>query len=97
MELLLFFGVLALVVAAPLVWLTWPRNLKPGSTPMVLLAAAAGEPEMHMWKSALRNAGINPRIVNVGDIRWEGPQIPYQYEFWVREKDAHEARRVLGL
>lgn len=97
MELLIFFAILIGVIAVPFILMTWPRRLKPGATQMVLLAAAAGETEMYLWKSALRNAGITPRIVNVGDMRWEGPQIPYQYEFWVREKDADRARRILGL
>lgn len=97
MEILLFFGVALAVFGVPLVWLLWNSRLKPGSTHMVLIGAAAGEAEMRTWVGALRNAGISARVVNVGDSAWAEFVSPYAYEVWVREKDAARARAVLGF
>jgi len=61
---------------------------------MVLLGGAAGEAEMSMWASALRSAGIHPRVVNLGGSGY-GPST--YYEFWVPVRDEDKARDVLEL
>lgn len=97
MDVLLFFPVAAVILAAPLIWLLWRSPFKPGATHMVLIAVASGEIEMELWKGALQSAGIRPRVVNVGHAPWAEFVSQYAYEIWVREKDAQRARRVLGL
>jgi hypothetical protein len=61
---------------------------------MVLLGGAAGEAEATSWASALRNAGIHPRVVNIGGTGY-GPST--YYEIWVPARDEDRAREALGL
>jgi ABC-type proline/glycine betaine transport system substrate-binding protein len=74
------------------------RKPQPGDVEMVLVGAAAGSAEAHLWSTALKTAGITNRVVNVGDFSTtlSGTQ-PYAYEVWVRARDEGRARRVLGL
>ncbi len=61
---------------------------------MVLIGGAAGEAELSVWVSALRGAGIHPRVVNVGGTGY-GPST--YYELWVPTRDEHRARVCSGL
>lgn len=97
MELLLFLGVAALVVGVPLVWYLARSRPRPGATRMILLAVAAGEAEMSLWREALTRAGIHAEINNVGDSSWYPSGAYYSYEVWVSQDDAERARHVLGI
>lgn len=96
MELLLFFGVLMVVVGIPMAWLYLSSLRNSGPSNMVHLDSAAGEVEAETWQAALRSAGINCSIRNVGHFGWYG-HAPYPYELWAKEKDEQRTRRVLGL
>jgi len=61
---------------------------------MVLVGGAADEAELTTWASALRNAGIHPRVVNIGGTGY-GPST--YYEVWVPPRDEERARKVLAL
>lgn len=96
--------VAAIVVSGPLVLYSWRLKRKAGATHVVCIGVAGGEAEMAIWSDALRNAGVKPHIRGVGDTTTgdftaSGPanRFGYQYEIWVRERDAERAREVLGL
>jgi hypothetical protein len=74
------------------------RQPRPGDTEMALLGHAGGEVEKELWVTALRTAVINPHVINSGDFYpTEGGTQPAAYEVWVRARDEHRARGVLGL
>ena len=95
-DLLVFTVLASVIVGGPLIWLILRSRPQPGTKQMVLLGAAAGEAEMSVWVSALRSAGIHPRVVNVGDF-YPRVTTPYAYEVWVPARDEDRAREVLGL
>jgi len=98
MGLLVFVAFVAVVVGGPLVWMALRSfRSRPGTTNMVLIGAAGGEPEALTWVAALRTAGIAARVNNVGDFGTYGGTAPYSYEVWVRARDEERAREVLGL
>ncbi len=62
MGMLFFLAVIALVVGGPLVGYSWRTRPKPGQTEMVLLADAAGDAELALWKQVIRpRAGVDIR------------------------------------
>jgi len=93
-DLLAFVLLVLVIVGAPLVWLLLRSAPQPGTKQMVLLGGAAGEAELTSWASALRNAGIHPRVLNIGGTGY-GPST--YYEVWVPARDEDKAREVLGL
>jgi hypothetical protein len=94
------FGVFLVVIAVLVVvlWRAGTQRAKPGQVEMVLVGAAAGSAEAHLWATALKTAGIASRVINVSDFtQTEGGTSPYAYEVWVRARDEDRARKVLGL
>ena len=74
-DLVAFVLLVLVIVGAPLVWLLLRSAPQPGTKQMVLLGGAAGEAELTSWASALRNAGIHPRVLNVGGTGYGPPPI----------------------
>jgi hypothetical protein len=98
MGLFLFVAVISLVVGGPLVLFLWRSKLRPDTTNMVLIGAAAGEAEVGPWVAALRSAGIASHVKNVGSFSYPpGLTTAYAYEVWVRARDEARAREALGL
>ncbi|HSP54189.1 MAG TPA: hypothetical protein VLS25_01255 [Dehalococcoidia bacterium] len=96
--LLLFIGVMLLI--APLLWFAGIRKPRPGQTEMVLIGAAASEMEVETWIGALRTAGIQPHVINVGDFGGRFGRVassPYGYEVWVPAREEAQAKRALGF
>lgn len=94
----LLIAIILLIV--PVLWLTGIRKRKPGQTEMALVGAAAGEAEMQTWVSALRVAGINAHVINVGGsiVGDFGRSLaPYSYEVWVPARDEARAKHALGF
>ncbi len=94
---LIFVGVIVVVVGGALGGALWLTRAKPGRMKLVLLGAAAGREEAHIWVEALRRASIQAHIRNVGDLGGLEGSTPYAYEVWVRPRDEARAREVLGL
>ncbi len=94
---LILIAVIVVVVGGPLSAALWLTRCSPGRTKLVLLAAAAGSEEAHLWAERLRQAGIRAHFRNVGDAPWAQFTSPYAYEVWVRPRDEARARQVLGL
>lgn len=65
-DMVAFVLLVLVIVGAPLVGLLLRSAPQPGTKQMVLLGGAAGEAELTTWTSALRNANIHPRVVNIG-------------------------------
>jgi len=57
-----------LVFMGVVLWKAGIRSPKPGQVEMVLMGAAAGAAEAHLWSTALKTAGITCHLVNVGDF-----------------------------
>ena len=93
-DLVAFVLLVLVIVGGPLVWLLLRSAPQPGTKQMVLLGGAAGEAEVTTWASALRNAGIHPRVVNIGGTGY-GPST--YYEVWVPARHEDTAREVRGL
>ena len=97
LDALIPIAVIVVVVGGTLSAALWLTRSRPGQTKLVLLAAAGGSEEMHLWAQRLRVAGIKAHIRNVGDFGGLEGATPYAYEVWVRPRDEARAREVLGL
>lgn len=96
--LLLFIGLMLLI--APFLWFAGIRKPRPGQTEMVLIGAASSEAEVGTWIAILRTVGVEPHVINVGDIggRYGGVVFsPYGYEVWVPAREEAQAKRALGF
>ena len=62
---LILIGVIVLIVGVPLTAILWVSKRRPGQTDLVLLAAAAGEAELELWKRTLRRHAISYHIVSL--------------------------------
>jgi uncharacterized membrane protein YqiK len=76
-DLLMFTVLVIMIVGGPLVWFLLRSAPQPGTKQMVLLGGAAGEAEVTTWASALHNAGIHPRVVNIGGTGY-GPSTYFE-------------------
>ncbi len=94
---LILIAVIVVVVGGTLSAALWLTRSRPGQTKLVLLGAAAGSEEVHLWAQRLRVAGIKAHIRNVGDFGGLEGSTPYAYEVWVRPRDEARGREVLGL
>ena len=102
MGLLVFVVVAAVVVAGPLIWMARKTNRRSGPASMVILWHANSEVDREMTVGALRSAGVEPYLVDVGPPHpYEpgnvGPVAGYRWEIWVPTRDERRAREVLGL
>ncbi len=97
LDALILIAVIVVVVGGTLGAALWLTRSRPGRTKLVLLGAAAGSAEVHLWAQRLRQAGIRAHIRNVGDLSGLEGSTPYAYEVWVRPRDEARAREVLGL
>jgi hypothetical protein len=97
LDALIPIAVIVVVVGGTLSAALWLTRSRPGQTKLVLLGAAGGSEEAHLWAQRLRAVGIKAHIRNVGDAPWAQLTSPYAYEVWVRPRDEARAREVLGL
>ena len=95
LDALILIAVIVVVVGGTLSGALWITRSRPGQMKLVLLGAAAGSEEAHLWAERLRQAGIRAHFRNVGDSVYY--TTPYAYEVWVRPRDEARAREVLGL
>ncbi len=97
LDALILIAVIVVVVGGTLSAALWLTRSRPGQMKLVLLGAAAGSEEAHLWVQRLSVAGIKAHTRNVGDFGGLEGATPYAYEVWVRPRDEARAREVLGL
>jgi hypothetical protein len=88
--------VAVLVFMAIVLWKAGLRRPSAGQVEMALIGTAAGPQEIQMWGAALKTAGIECHVSNVGDFAFRGTSVN-DYELWVPHGDATRAREVLGF
>ncbi len=92
-----FFVFIGIIVGGGLAGFLALRTLasrRGPTTALVRIGIAGGENEAQLWRQALAQAGIWSRII--GGTSGAYPA-GYQYELWVKAKDAGLARDVLGF